>query len=535
MAPHGRYYITTTIPYVNARPHIGHALEFVQTDAFARYHRARGDDTYVLTGTDENSLTNVLAAEREGITPRELVDRNSSWFQELAQHLDFSFDQFIRTAVDPRHRAGAEKIWRAVEAAGDIYRRYYSGLYCVRCEQYYDEAELVDGLCPDHRIPPELIEEENYFFRLSRYAEPLRDLIVSDRFLVIPETRKNEVLGFIRQGLKDFSVSRSVERAHGWGIPVPGDPSQVMYVWFDALTNYLTALDYAEDGELYRRYWLENPNRVHALGKNVVKFHAIYWPAMLLSAGVPLPQADFVHGFINIGGTKMSKSLGNVIDPETLIGEFGTDTVRYFLLRGISSTQDADFDSVDHFLTLLRTRYNADLANDLGNLLNRSVSMISRYRQGVIPPPGEATDLERSLQEVATRAPDDLARAMDAYDPQAALDAVWELVTRANKYVEETAPWTLAREARSGLEAADDRLSTALYTLAEALRIIAALLEPFLPETARRMRTQLGLSGDVAAVSPWNVRWGGVRPGTRVTLAEPIFPRLESPSATASG
>ncbi|HEX8918890.1 MAG TPA: methionine--tRNA ligase, partial [Chloroflexota bacterium] len=278
-----RYYITTTIPYVNGRPHIGHALEFVQTDVFARYHRLCGDDTYVLTGTDENSLTNVLAAEREGISPHALVDRNSIWFKNLADSLHFRYDQFIRTAVDPRHLRASQKIWRAVEATGDIYSKSYSGLYCPRCEQYYEESELIDGLCPEHRIAPDLVEEENYFFRLSRYTEQLQELISTDRFLILPDFRKNEVLSFISGGLQDFSISRSQERARGWGIPVPGDPSQVMYVWFDALTNYISALDYADEGELFRRYWLDNPQRVHALGKGVIRFHAVYWPAMLLS------------------------------------------------------------------------------------------------------------------------------------------------------------------------------------------------------------------------------------------------------------
>lgn len=523
-----RYYITTTIPYVNARPHLGHALEFVQTDAFARYHRRRGDDTYVLTGSDENSLTNVLAAEREGISPQQLVDRNSQWFRELAEHLDFAFDQFIRTAADPRHAAGARKLWQAVERAGDISKKYYSGLYCPRCEQYYEEAELVNGLCPDHLIPPDLVEEENYFFRLSRYGDQLYELISSDRLKIIPETSKNEVLSFISRGLQDFSISRSQERARGWGITVPGDPSQVMYVWFDALTNYITALGYADDSLLYQKYWVDNPQRVHALGKNVVRFHAIYWPAMLLSAGVPLPHLEFVHYFINIEGTKMSKSLGNVINPENLIRDYGTDAVRYYLLRAVSPTRDSNF-SIEQ----LEARYNADLANDLGNLLNRAVSMIGRYRQGQIPAPQADTELEGSVRELAERVVPAVIDAMEAYDPQSALDAVWELVTRANKYVEETAPWELAKQARAGDSAAEARLSTALATLAQALQLLATLLDPFLPGTARRMREQLGLARQ--GLTAWPPSWGGVPAGTQVGRAEPIFPRLESRATAATG
>src|SRR5947209_9458520 len=370
-----RYYITTTIPYVNGRPHVGHAEEFLQTDAFGRYHRLRGDDTYVLTGTDENSLTNVLAAEREGIPVRDLVDRNSIWFKDLADSLGLRYDQFIRTAVDSRHAAASQKIWRAVETSGDIYKKRYGGLYCERCELYYEEGELVGGLCPDHLIPPKFVEEENYFFRLSRYGDTLRDLIASDRLHIIPDFRKNEVLSFINQGLQDFSISRTQERARGWGIPVPGDPSQVMYVWFDALTNYISALGYDSEDELYRHFWLENPHRVHALGKSVIRFHAVYWPAMLLSAGIPLPEREFVHGFINIAGTGMSKTLGNVIDPVALVDEFGAEAVRYFLLRAVHPVQDSDFASTDHFFDQLRARYTADLANDLGNLLQRTIPL----------------------------------------------------------------------------------------------------------------------------------------------------------------
>jgi methionyl-tRNA synthetase len=522
-----RYYITTTIPYVNGKPHIGHAEEFVQTDTFGRYHRLRGDDTYVLTGTDENSLTNVLAAEREGISPRELVDRNSEWFRSLADGLDFHYDQFIRTAVDPRHVAASHKIWRAVEASGDIYQKLYSGLYCPRCEQYYDESELVGGLCPEHLIAPDLVTEENYFFRLSRYADQLRELISTDRLWIIPEFRKNEMLSFIDQGLNDFSVSRSQERAHGWGIPVPGDPSQVMYVWFDALTNYISALDYAEDGELFRHFWVDNPHRTHALGKGVIRFHTIYWPAMLLSAGVPLPEIEFVHGYINIAGAKMSKTLGNTIDPEELVTTYGTEAVRYFLLRGVSPTRDADFSDVEHFHDQLKSRYTADLANDLGNLLNRTVRMIGQFRGGAIPAPDTETDLERSIREIAAGIAASIARSMEIYDPQAALNAIWEVVTRANRYAEETAPWSLAKAARGGDEAADVRLSTSLYTLAESVRLTGAALEPFLPTTAARIAEQLGAATD----APWleRLNWGTTQPGTRVGVGEPIFPRLEQP------
>ncbi len=532
MSTNDRFYITTTIPYVNGRPHIGHAEEFVQTDAFGRYHRARGDDTYVLTGTDENSLTNVLAAEREGLSPRDLVDRNSLWFKELADDLGFHYDQFIRTSVDPRHTAASQKIWRAVDASGDIYKQRYSGLYCVRCEQYYGEDELIDGRCPEHGIPPELVEEENYFFRLSRYGDTLHDLISSDQLRIIPEFRKNEVLSFISNGLQDFSVSRSHGRARGWGIPVPDDSSQVMYVWFDALTNYISAIDYADEGELYHRFWLDNPRRVHALGKGVIRFHAIYWPAMLLSAGIPLPETEFVHGYVNIAGAKMSKSLGNTIDPASLVREYGRDAVRYFMLRGISATRDADFIDVDGFHDQLRARYNADLANDLGNLVNRTVNMIGRFSGGVVPSedrPGKSTG---GVQSLALSIPARVEAALDVYNPQAALDAIWELVTRANKFVEESAPWVLSKAARNGDENAASALRESLYALAETVRCIAALLEPFLPDTARGISEQLGL--DPSTFGPWRERvvWGGLLPGTRVAEPQPLFPRLDVAALT---
>ncbi|PZS08915.1 MAG: methionine--tRNA ligase [Chloroflexi bacterium] len=528
MSGRDRYYITTTIPYVNGKPHIGHAQEFAQTDAFGRYHRLRGDDTYVLTGTDENALKNVQAAEKEGVSTRELVDRNAQRFRELAEGLNLSFDQFIRTSVDPRHKAGAEKIWAAVAASGDIYRKYYSGLYCVGCERYYEASELTDGLCPEHEVAPELIEEENYFFRLSRYGDQLHELIASNQILVLPETRRNEALSFISRGLQDISISRSTERARNWGIPVPGDPSQVIYVWFDALANYLTALDYAADGELYQKYWVDNPHRVHDLGKGVIRFHAIYWPAMLLSAGLALPTVIFVHGYINVAGTKVSKSLGNAIDPEKLVNEYGSEAVRYYLLRAASATADHNFT-----YEALETRYNADLANDLGNLVNRTLSMLTRYRGGEVPAPGDQAETEKALQETAENIPPQVSQALDDYNPQAALDISWQLVTRANKYVEETAPWQLAKQEHQGDSEAAERLSTVLYTLGESVRLIGVLLEPFLPETAGKILEQLGCAQSEPAGWADALTWGRSEPGTTVAAPEPLFPRRDVVPRTA--
>ncbi len=522
-APRPVYYITTAIPYVNARPHIGFALEIVQTDTFARYHRQIGHDVYFLSGSDENSLKNVQAAEAEGISTAELVARNATVFAGLKPLLDLSFDQFIRTSSDPHHAPGAAKLWAACAARDDIYRKTYHGLYCVGCEQFYTPTELTpQGLCPEHLTRPDEVDEENYFFRLARYGPQLLDLIESGRLRIIPAGRRNEVLSFIRMGLEDFSISRSVARARNWGVPVPGDPSQVMYVWFDALANYITALDYADDGPLYRHYWGATAERVNTIGKGVIRFHAVYWPAMLLSAGAPPPSTLFVHGYITADGQKISKSLGNVIDPYELVEQYGAAAVRYFLLREIHPTADADFTYAK-----FESRYNSDLANDLGNLLNRTVSMIGRYRAGRVPAPAAPTALDREVIALADALPARVAEAMDRYDPQDALAAIWELVKSANQYVELNQPWTLAKTAKDDA-AAGSRLDSVLYNLAEALRLLAVHLTPFLPATAPALAAQLGLAE--APVLPYAAatRWGGLPPGTAVGPAHPLFPRLEA-------
>ncbi|HUG15395.1 MAG TPA: methionine--tRNA ligase [Thermomicrobiales bacterium] len=511
------YFLSTSIPYVNARPHVGHALEFVLADVYSRYRRQQGRDVFFLSGSDENSLKNVQAAEALGIPTRELVERYVRAFQELCDMLHVSNDDFIRTSVDQRHVDGAKRIWQAMVDAGDVYYKSYSGLYCVGCEQFYMEDELVEGRCPEHGTVPELVQEENAFFRLSKYGDALHEAISADTLQVVPRERKNEVLRFIESGLEDFSISRSRARARDWGIEVPDDPGQVMYVWVDALANYITALDYATDGERFQRYWGESPERVHVIGKGILRFHAIYWPAMLLSAGLPLPTHVVVHGYLTIGGQKISKSLGNVIDPADVVERFGTDPLRYYLLRDFSPFGDGDFT-----IEKLAVRYRADLGNDLGNLLNRAVSMIGRYRDGAIPAAGPGTELEdeltRALQQVDAR----VEAAMQVYDPQAALVAIWELVTRANGYVENTAPWTLAKAERGG--ESPQRLDTVLSTLATTLGRIAWLLQPFLPETSARIAAQLGSSG--VGYAP--------HPGQQVAQPEPIFPRIEDEAAAAS-
>ncbi len=516
-----RYYITTAIPYVNARPHLGFAMELVQADVLARYHRLRGDDTRFQTGTDDNALKNVQAAEAEGIPTAQFVDRNAAAFAALREPLALSFDDFIRTGGNPRHTAGATRLWELCEAAGDIYRRPYEGLYCVGCEQFYSEDELIDGLCPEHLRPLETVAEENYFFRLSRYGDQLRELIASRQLRIIPESRRNEVLRFIGRGLNDFSISRSQTRARGWGIPVPGDPSQVMYVWWDALINYITALDFAGDSVEYARYWRDNPQRVHVIGKGILRFHAIYWPAMLLAAGLPLPTTIYVHEYLTVEGRKISKSLGNAVDPVELAAKYGTDVVRHWLLREVPRGEDADF-TVERLIG----RANADLANGLGNLLNRTVTMIRRWRGGVIPSPGPLEATEAALRSLVAALPERIGVALDDFDFRAAVGAVWELVTAANRYVDETAPWALAKRAGAGDTVTARRLDTVLWTLAECLRLLGVLLEPFLPDTSGRVLAQLGLVGGATA---WDeaVQWGGLVSGGLVGEAVPIFPRFD--------
>jgi methionyl-tRNA synthetase len=522
------WYVTTAIPYVNARPHIGFALEIVLTDALARYHRLIGDDVRFLTGTDENSLKNVQAAEREGIPTQELVDRNAEQYAALREPLELSFDDFIRTSEEPRHLEGVRKLWEACARSGDIYKRTYRGLYCVGCEQFYTEEELIDGLCPEHFTRPEVVEEDNYFFRLSRYADQLQALIASDQLRIVPQTRKNEVLSFIRMGLEDFSISRARARSHGWGVPVPGDPDQVMYVWFDALGNYITALGYADDAPAYERYWVHSPSRVHVIGKGIIRFHAVYWPAMLLSAGVPLPTTIFVHGYVTVDGEKMGKSLGNVIDPVQLAEQYGSEAVRYYLLREIPATEDGDF-TLERFIRA----YNTDLADQLGNLLNRVLGMLGRYYDGVVPTPAAHNEVDQRLIAIAEELPARVDAAMARFTPHEALAAVWELVGAANRYVGEVEPWTLAKQRKAGGDAgaaAEARLATALYNLAETLRLVAYYCLPFLPATAAGIAAQLGIALDPRPDWADVTRWGQLPAGTKTQPAGVLFPKLELPA-----
>ncbi len=526
----GRYYITTSIPYVNGTPHIGHALEAIQCDALARHHRQLGDDTLYHTGTDENALTNLQAAEREGVPIQELVDRNVERFRTLREPLALSTDVFFRTSTDPLHFPGAQKLWRACAEAGDIYQKHYQGQYCIRCERFYKPEELIDGKCPIHDIVPETVDEENYFFRLSKYQETLRDLITSNTLLVQPEHRREEMLSFIDRGLEDFSISRQAGRGRGWGVPVPDDPSQVMYVWVDALSNYITALGYAGDDALFRRYWLDNPNRVHVVGKDIIRFHVIYWPALLLSAKLPIPSAVNIHEFLTVDGGKISKSAGNTVDPVALVELYGNDALRYWLLREMPRTGDGNFSH-----ERLIARYNEDLGNDLGNLANRAVSMVHRYRKGVVPEVAANAERDRTLIEIGNGLPDGIGTALDRFDFRQALATIWELVTAANRYVDDTKPWELARAAKNGDPEADARLDIVLADLIEAIRMLAVHLSPFIPLGAAKIATQVGFDLETGGQDPTQARsWIEALAGSTLPKATPIFPKIETEVESAA-
>jgi len=470
-----KFYISTALPYVNYSPHAGFALEIIQADVIARYHRFLGEEVFFLTGTDENSLKNVQAAEKEGISTKKLVDRNAKKFYELKKVLNLSFDDFIRT-TEERHIKGAQKLWLACKK--DIYKKKYKGLYCVGCEEFYKENELKNGLCPEHKTKPELVEEENYFFKLSKYQNELKKLIEKDKIKIIPETRKNELLSFINSGLQDFCISRSAERGRGWGIPVPGDSTQISWTWFDALSNYINALGYAENSKKFQEFWQKNDNKLHIIGKGIIRFHGIYWIAMLLSAKLSLPDTIFVHGYLTSGGQKMSKSLGNVIDPFELVEKYGsasspqvgTDAVRYFLLREIPSTEDGDF-TYEKF----EGRYNSDLASGIGNLLARVKAMADNVNpKSQIPNPNQIPNPK--LQEIVDETRKKYKKALEEFKFNEALRAIWGLISFCDKYIEKERPWEKKENS-----------SQVLGNLLVILDNIAELLQPFLPETSERI------------------------------------------------
>jgi methionyl-tRNA synthetase len=469
-----RIYLTVAIPYVNARPHVGYALELVQADVLARTARARGDEVRFLGGTDEHALKNVLGAEVAGIPTREFVDSNADAFEELRHPLRISFDDFIRTSRDPRHPPGVERLWRACAANDDFYRRWYEGRYCTGCEQFYGPADLVDGACPEHRTPTELVAEENWFFRLSRYRDQLIDVIERRELDVVPSVFRNEVLAFLARGLDDISVSRSQARARGWGLPVPDDPSQVVYVWWDALGNYITALDYGRDAHAYRHWWHDADERVHVIGKGILRFHAIYWPAILLSAGEPLPTCICVHPYLTAGGEKLSKSAGRRVDPVVVVDEVGVDALRWWFVRDVPRTADADF-TVER----VADRSDEDLAHGVGNLVHRIVTMVHRLRAGRCP----------DEQWLAAGAPASrFEAAVGDFNLRGAAAVVRDLVDETNRRVDETRPWELA--------AGSDELDRALGELVARVRAVGTVLAPIAPDLARRVTDALHPDAD---------------------------------------
>ena len=508
----GRFYITTPIYYVNTDPHLGHAYTTIAADILARFHRQKGDDVFFLTGTDEHGNKVAQAAAERGLTPREHVDEVSQKYRDLTRRLNASNDFFIRT-TDAEHEAFVQRFVERLRDAGDIEKRTYGGLYCTACEGFWKEDELVDGACPDHGVAPQYVEEENYYFLLSRYQERLSAFFRADPGWVKPRSRYNEALAFVEGGLEDISISRETLK---WGVPVPWDEKQVVYVWVDALLNYLSALTYARPGEdLTRRYW---PADIHFMAKDILKFHAVIWPALLMSAGYEMPGGELIHGYLLVDGKKMSKTLGNVIDPLAVIDELGVDALRYFLMREVTLGLDGDLG-----LDGPRTRYNNELANELGNLASRSVSMVGRYRADIVPAADPKAVALSGLREEGEAMVAAAGERFEAWEVTAALETVWEYVRRLNRYVEEEAPWKLARD-----EAQAGRLDEVLLGLVAGLRLVALCLYPVVPDAAVEILRRLGQPHGDADLALGGARWELVATGVTVVQALPLFPRAEA-------
>lgn len=510
-----RYYVTTPIYYPSDRLHIGHAYTTTIADSLARWHRLKGEEVFFLTGSDEHGQKIERRAREEGMAPQAYVDRIVATFKDLWKRLDIAYDDFIRT-TEKRHEAVVQEVFRRLEAQGDIYAAQYEGWYCVPCEAFWTESRLVDGKCPDCDRPVERVREESYFFRLSRYMPQLLEHIEKHPEFIQPESRRNEMIQFIKSGVEDLSVSRTT---FTWGIPVPGHPGHVVYVWIDALTNYITAAGFLDDPARFERFW---PADLHLVGKDILRFHTIIWPAILMALGLPLPRQVGGHGWILTDTGKMSKSKGNVTDPIQLIDEFGADRIRYFLLREVPFGQDGTFSR-----EALIERTNADLANDLGNLLHRTLSMLHRYQGGKVEEPGPREPIDRELETLATDAYRRMDEKLKGLALNEALEELWKVVRRGNKYLDQTEPWALARDPQK-----KPRLTRVLYTVAETLRLVGLLVSPFLPETGRRIWEQLGLQASPHGAGPEQIAWGLLPAGTPVQRPEPIFPRIEREEET---
>lgn len=499
--------ITTAIPYVNARPHLGFAYELVLADALARHRRRRGRDVRFVTGSDDNSLKNVAAAAREGVAPHALVERNTAAFRALGPLLDVAPDDFVRTSVDPRHRAAVHWLWRAAAASGDLERRRWTGRYCAGCEAFVDDDVAV---CAEHGTAPEPVSEDNWFFRLSRWRAPIRDAIASGRLTIVPDAARAETLAFLAGEVRDLSVSRDARRAAGWGIPVPGDPDQVVYVWFDALANYLASLELGGDGgggELVRRYWLAGDERTHVIGKGITRFHAVYWPAFLLSAGLPLPDRILVHGYLTVDGHKISKS-GQSVEVGPIAERLGADALRWYFVRRCRTRTDADVDT-----GAIAAAHDRDLADGLGNLVQRASTLAARLAGAPIRPPGTDPVAAAELRALAEALPSRVDAAVDRFVLDDAVAAIVELIDAANRALDRTAPWRIARTDPAAAAAA-------LYAPLEAARIAAGELAPFVPGVSRAILARLGdADGDPA--------WG--RPiGAGLHAGPPPLPRRQA-------
>lgn len=480
-----KFYITTAIPYVNGKPHVGHSLEYFQADTIRRYHQLLGEETLLLSGADENALKNVQAAEKEGLPTQEYLDKYSKIWKDIYDDLGVPLDVFQRGSDQEKHWPGVQRLWNLCFENGDIYKKTYKGHYCVGCESFKTEKELVDGLCPEHQKKPELVDEENYFFKLSNYQQKLIDLIESGELRVTPENKKSEILAFIKSGLEDFSISRSVKRARGVGVPVPNDPNQVIYVWFDALNIYMTGIGYGWDEEKWKKWW---PADVHVIGKDINRFHTVYWPAMLLSAGVPLPKCVFVHSFVIVGGLKISKSIGNGIHPKDLADEFGLEAVRYFMLSQIPTSEDGDFTN-ERFKEI----YNAHLANGLGNLVSRVAKLCEKFEKNDFATKNYSNHTFKEL-DVDYR---QVAAYLDEFRFDEALAHVWRRIKECDVQIEKAKPWKW--------EGQD--LDLFLDEMVHKICHIATCLKPFLPQVAEKILKQFTAE--------------------KIVCGEPMFPRIK--------